>query len=195
MSRTYLKFTTAGDGGVGKTTLLFRYVRGSYPWDHIPIVFESWVDHRVVDGNEVDIELWDVAGSEEYDQLRPLGYHDTNVFVLCFSLNEPSSFTNVKERWYPELSQHCPRTPILLVGTKEDLRDDPEVVSQLTMRDLSPITYRQGLECARDIGAVKYMECSSLTDKGVQEVFVEAARAALRIREEARQDSRKCILQ
>ena len=115
---------------------------------------------------------------------------------MCFTVNEPSSFTNAKEQWYPELNHHCPGTPILLVGTKEDLRDDPEVVGRLTTRGLSPITYRQGLECAKDIGAVKYMECSARTNKGVQEVFIEAVMAALRIREMAtRLNSRRCNVQ
>ena len=193
MSRIYLKFVTAGDSAVGKTTLLTRYVRGTYPWDYIPLVFESWVDSRVVDETAVDIELWDVAGGEEYNRLRPLSYHMTDVFLLCFSADEPQSFANVKERWCPELGHHCPRTPILLVGTKEDLRDDPQVISHLATRGLSPITYQQGLECARDIGAVKYMECSALTNKGVQEVFLEAARAALRVRERV-QNSGRCHL-
>ena len=194
MSRTYLKFVTAGDTAVGKTTLLTRYVRGTYPWDYIPLVFESWVDSRVVDETDIDIELWDVAGGEAYDQLRPLSYHMTDMFLLCFSVDEPQSFVNVKERWYPELSHHCPRTPILLIGTKEDLRDDPQVISHLATRGLSPITYQQGLECARDIGVVKYMECSALTNTGVQEVFIEAARAALTVRKRVLQNSGRCHL-
>ncbi len=194
MSRIYLKFVTAGDTAVGKTTLLTRYVRGTYPWDCIPLVFESWVDSRVVDETDIDIELWDVAGGEAYDQLRPLSYHMTDMFLLCFSVDEPQSFVNVKERWYPELSHHCPRTPILLIGTKEDLRDDPQVISHLATRGLSPITYQQGLECARDIGVVKYMECSALTNTGVQEVFIEAARAALTVRKRVLQNSGRCHL-
>ena len=195
MSITPLKFVTVGDGAVGKTTLLIRYTTGNYPMEYIPTVFEGWVGHLVVDGTDVHIGLWDIAGSEDYDdRLRPFANRETDVFLLCFSLNAPSSFTNIKKRWYPELNRRCPGTPILLVGTKEDLRDDPEVVSHLATRGLSPVTYQQGLECAKDIGAVRYMECSALTDKGVQEVFTEAARTALRIQKAARKHSRKCSL-
>ena len=138
--------------------------------------------------------LWDIAGGEDYDRLRPLSYPGTDLFLLCFALDAPSSFVNVKERWYPELNHHCPGTPILLVGTKEDLRDDPQVISHLATRGLSPITYQQGLECARDIGVVKYMECSALTNTGVQEVFIEAARAALTVRKRVLQNSGRCHL-
>ena len=80
--------------------------------------------------------------------------------------------------------RYCPHQRYIIPAVFVDWAGDPQVISQLAMRDLSPITYRQGLECARDIGAVKYMECSSLTDKGVQEVFMEGARAAWRVREE-----------
>ena len=194
MSSTPLMCVTVGDGAVGKTTLLIRYTTGSYPWEYIPTVFDNWAETKEVDGTIVVLGLWDIAGGEDYDRLRPLAYPGTDVFLLCFSLDAPSSFANVKERWYPELNHHCPGVPILLVGTKEDLRDDPEVISHLASRGLSPITYSQGLECSRDIGAVRYMECSALTEKGVQEVFIEGTRAALRVREAARQHSRKCSM-
>ena len=150
-----------------------------------------WVD-LIVQCNHWTI--WDLPGSENYNQIRPLGYPGTDVFLLYFAVDESSYFENMNERWYPELNHHCPGTPIILVWTKEDLRDDSEVISHLATRDLSPITYQQGLECARDIGAVRYMECSALTEKGVQEVFIEGARAALRVKKPAQHHvpSRKC---
>ena len=195
MSTTPQKLLAVGDGAVGKTTLLIRYSTGSYPEGYVPMMFQGSLDNKMVDGEEVVMELCEVGcGGEDYDRLRPLSYPYTEVFLLCFALNTPSSFANVKEVWYPELNHYCPGVPIILVGTKEDLRDDPEVISHLATRDLSPITYQQGLECARDIGAVRYMECSALTEKGVQEVFIEGARAALRVKKAVRQHSRKCTL-
>ena len=194
MSRMNLKIVTVGDGAVGKTTLLIRYTTGTYPWEYIPTVFDNWAANKEVDGSIVLIGLWDIAGGEDYDRLRPLAYPGTDVFLLCFALDAPSSFANVKERWYPELNHHCPGTPILLVGTKEDLRDDPQVINHLATRGLSPITYQQGLECAKDIGAVKYMECSALTEMRVEDVFLEGARAALRVTEVATLRQKKCQL-
>ena len=191
------KLVVVGSGAVGKSFLLITYNTGSFPGEYIPSVgYDHWTEHKTVEGTEVNCEMWDTKGQEDYDRLRPLSYPHTDVFLLCFSVDEPTSLESVKERWYPELNHHCPGTPILLVGTKEDLRDDPQVISRLATRGLSPITYRQGLECAKDIGAVKYVECSSFNDKGVQEVFLEAVLAALRIREEAaRQNSRRCNVQ
>ena len=111
MNTTPLKFVTVGDGAVGKTTLLIRYATGSYPWEYIPTVFEGWRINKMVDDDEVVMGLWDFQGDEGYDQLRPLSYLQTDVFLLCFALDKPSSFMNVKERWYPELNHHCPGTP------------------------------------------------------------------------------------
>ena len=82
-------------------------------------------------------------------------------------------------QWYPEVRHHCPHTPILLVGTKLDLRDDKDTVERLRDKKLAPITYPQGLAMAREIGSVKYLECSALTQRGLKTVFDEAIRAVL----------------
>lgn len=86
---------------------------------------------------------------------------------------------NVILQWYPEVSHHCPNTPIILVGTKLDLREDRETVEKLKEKRLAPITYPQGLAMAKEINAVKYLECSALTQKGLKNVFDEAIRAVL----------------
>ena len=77
------------------------------------------------------------------------------------------------------MSHHCPNTPIILVGTKLDLREDKETVEKLKEKKLSPITYPQGLAMAKEIAAIKYLECSALTQKGLKNVFDEAIRAVL----------------
>ena len=77
-------------------------------------------------------------------------------------------------QWFPEVLHHCPDTPIILVGTKLDLREDKETVEILKEKLLSPITYPQGLAMAKEIGAVKYLECSALAQKGLKKVFDEA---------------------
>ena len=88
----------------------------------------------MVDGKPINLGLWDTAGQEDYDRLRPLSYPQTDVFLVCFSLISPSSFENIKTKWIPEISHHCPNVPFLLVGTKLDLRDDPETIAKLRVR-------------------------------------------------------------
>ncbi|CAO2584794.1 Cell division control protein 42 homolog [Lemmus lemmus] len=116
--------------------------------------------------------LFDTAGQGDYDRLQPLSYPQTDVFLVCFSVVFPSSFENVKEKWVPEITHHCPKTPFLLVGTQIDLK-------KLAKNKQKPITPETAEKLARDLKAVKYVECSALTQKSLKNVFDEAILAAL----------------
>jgi Ras-related C3 botulinum toxin substrate 1 len=82
----------------------------------------------------------------------------------------PSSYENVTSKWYPEIKHHCPDAPILLIGTKLDLREDKETLAQLGEQGMSPIKREQGQRLANKIRAVKYLECSALTQRGLRQV-------------------------
>src|ERR1700712_2048858 len=123
--------------------------------------------------------LFDTAGQEDYDRLRPLSYPQTDVFLVCFSVTSPASFENVKENWLPEVRHHCPGVPCLIVGTQVDLREDPVVLEKLARQRMKPIESKDGERLCRELGAVKYVECSPLTQKGLKNVFDEAIMAAL----------------
>ena len=69
------------------------------------------------------------------------------------------------QQWYPQISYHCPNTPLVLVETKLDLRDDKETIEKLKENRVAPISYSQGLEMMNKIGVVKYLECSALTQQ------------------------------
>ena len=61
-----------------------------------------------MDGRPISLGLWDTAGQDDYDRLRPLSYPDTDVFLICFSIVNPNSFANVADKWSPEISHHAP---------------------------------------------------------------------------------------
>ena len=174
-----VKLVVVGDGTVGKTCLLIAYTTNSFPEEYVPTVFDNYSANVMVDGKTVSLGLWDTAGQEDYDRLRPLSYPSTDVFLICFSIVNPSSFTNVKTKWFPEVNHHCPDAKILLIGTKLDLRDDKEILAKLSMNGQRPITPSQGEQMAKDIRAVGYLECSALTQKGLKLVFDEAIKCVI----------------
>jgi len=113
---------------------------------------------------------------------RPLSYLDADVLLVCFSIANPNSLDNVVDKWLPEVSHFCPKVPVILVGTKKDLRTDPGVVEQLSLSKATPVTREQGQRVATVGHVDAYVECSARTREGVQQVFETAAHAALRHR-------------
>ncbi|XP_072547683.1 ras homolog family member Ga [Salminus brasiliensis] len=174
-----VKCVVVGDGAVGKTCLLISFTTNAFPKEYIPTVFDNYSSQITVDSRPISLNLWDTAGQEAYDRLRTISYPQTNVFIICFSVSNPTSYENIRLKWYPEVSQHCPNVPFLLVGTKMDQREDQEILKKLKEQNLTPVTKPQGEALAREIRAIKYLECSALKQVGVREVFMEAVRAFL----------------
>lgn len=192
-----LKCVVVGDGAVGKTSILVSYTTKSVLTDYIPTIFENYNANCVVDGIIVNISLWDTAGEEDYDRLRPLSYPFTDIFLVCFSTISPTSFHNVKNKWIPELQHFTPGIPYILVGTKTDLRNNVDIISILNQRDLQPISYDDGFKLAKEIEAIRYIECSSLDNNSINNVFNDTIKAIFNnntVRVNTRKSKRCCIL-
>ena len=108
----------------------------------------------MVNGKPINLGLWDTAGLRDY-RLRPLSYPKTDVFIVAFSVVNSSSFKNIKAKQYPEISHNCPNAPIILGGTKFDLREDSEIIKKLSAKKQSSISYEQGIQMTKDINAIK----------------------------------------
>jgi len=175
-----IKVMVLGDGNVGKTCLLISYTTNSFPNEYVPTIFDNYNANAIVDGVPVNLGLWDTAGSDAYDSLRPLSYTGTDVFIICFSIFSPSSFENVIKKWVPEIKNNMDnKPPIVLVGTKIDLRSKPAAVEALRNTGEEPISTEMGEQMQQEIGAYKYLECSALTQENLSTVFEEAARVVL----------------
>ncbi|XP_036752176.1 rho-related GTP-binding protein RhoJ isoform X1 [Manis pentadactyla] len=179
-----LKCVVVGDGAVGKTCLLMSYANDAFPEEYVPTVFDHYAVTVTVGGKQHLLGLYDTAGQEDYNQLRPLSYPNTDVFLICFSVVNPASYHNVQEEWVPELKDCMPHVPYVLIGTQIDLRDDPKTLARLLYMKEKPLTYEHGVKLAKavqsdlnlilNIGAQCYLECSALTQKGLKAVFDEA---------------------
>ena len=94
-----IKCIVVGDRAVGQIELLMSYVTGKFPDEPIPTVFDSYAETVMIGGEPYTLGLWDMSHMPEEDaRLRPLAYPDTDVFLICFSLVEPTSFENVREK-------------------------------------------------------------------------------------------------
>lgn len=120
-----------------------------------------------------------LLGQEDYDYLRPLSYTNADAFIIFYSISSESSLCNVKERWIKELRHHAHHVPVILVGTKSDLRN-AYVRKDLAVQKDKLIPSCKGEELAWEIGASGFYECSSLTQENLSEVFDLAVRSALK---------------
>lgn len=176
------KLVIVGDGACGKTCLLIVFSKDQFPEVYVPTVFENYIADIEVDGKQVELALWDTAGQEDYDRLRPLSYPDTDVILMCFSIDSPDSLENIPEKWTPEVKHFCPNVPIILVGNKKDLRNDEHTRRELAKMKQEPVKPEEGRDMANRINAFGYLECSAKTKEGVREVFEMATRAGLQVR-------------
>eukprot|EP01129_Flabellula_baltica_P014828 TRINITY_DN7222_c0_g1_i1.p1 TRINITY_DN7222_c0_g1~~TRINITY_DN7222_c0_g1_i1.p1 ORF type:complete len:189 (+),score=27.95 TRINITY_DN7222_c0_g1_i1:13-579(+) len=124
------KIVFVGDTGVGKTSFLIRYTSGVFPEGYVPTVFDNysprlWHDDRMKDedtGLYVSPNFWDTMSGGEYDQLRPLSYEGTDIFVVCVDLSDRNTLNRVRDTWIPELKSSTPEAKgYVLLGLKQDI--------------------------------------------------------------------------
>eukprot|EP01120_Amphizonella_sp_Union-15-10_P005749 TRINITY_DN1747_c0_g1_i2.p1 TRINITY_DN1747_c0_g1~~TRINITY_DN1747_c0_g1_i2.p1 ORF type:complete len:373 (+),score=73.32 TRINITY_DN1747_c0_g1_i2:68-1186(+) len=172
-----VKLVAVGDGAVGKTCFLMAYTFKAFPQDYVPTVFDNFNAVVNFEGEMINLGLWDTAGQEDFEKLRPISYTASNIFLLFFSIVNPTSFENVKQKWYPEIAHYCPNVPILLIGTQADQRSDPERIKSKK----KPISTKIGKKLAKEIHAMGYYECSAKHMTGLKEIFDEAIRTVVNL--------------
>ena len=154
VQNTTIKIVMLGDGGTGKTSLLFTLHCNISPLEYIPTVCDNWSVDRKYGSVVYSLSFWDTGGGEEYWRLRPLAYPLTDLFVICFSVVDRNSFDNISSCWLPELQQHgYDQVPRLIVGTKIDLREDPDTLQRLGDKGWKVVTTEEGEKLAAKLGS------------------------------------------
>lgn len=177
-----IKLVVVGDGECGKTSLLTRFSSGEFPEDYVPTIFDNTVRRVRFAGKEIELWLWDTAGQEDYDRLRALSYPNTDVFLVCFAVDNPVSLENLVDRWIPEISVYGKGLPFLVVGLKKDRRTAETSTDPAETRMLS-----------KQLGAVDYVECSAREGVNVEQVFAEALAAVLTSKKIQQQPSQEQV--
>lgn len=179
------KIVVVGDGSVGKTSLLNAYIDDIFDGGYEATVFDNKETNIVLDGKDHYVTLLDTAGQESYSSVRPLSYQQTDVFIICFSIDSDSSFGHIKTVWLPELQHHQQEVPFIIVGTKQDLRG-----ASLLKPD-NDIDRTDGMrtedyyeKISSDLGAKHYIESSAKTRFNVERVFELALTEALKYSEQ-----------
>lgn len=116
------------------------------PQVYVPTVFENYLmDVELSGGQSVEVGLWDTAGQENYDRLRPLSYPDTDVYAICFAIDSPDSLDNVQEKWAGEIAHFNAQAkrPVFLIGLKKDLRFDAKTIGELLKTSQRPVTEQE----------------------------------------------------
>ncbi|VDI81000.1 Hypothetical predicted protein [Mytilus galloprovincialis] len=117
-----IKTVTVGDDYCGKTMLLQAMIQSDFKIyvhePYVPTVFDSFTLTLNFHGVDTTVGLWDTAGQEDFDLLRPHSYPQTDVVLVTFDIANPLSFENVEKKWLPEVLHHMINVPRILVGTK-----------------------------------------------------------------------------
>jgi len=128
------KVLIVGDGAIGKTCLLDKFCSKTINWEddpeYEPTTFNNfvldWTNDTelegILSGDNMQIEMWDTAGQEAFEQLRKLSYPGTSIYLVGYSTIEGPSLSNIQHKWVPELKETDPDPWIIIVGTKSDLR-------------------------------------------------------------------------
>ncbi|KAK7750223.1 hypothetical protein SLS62_007853 [Diatrype stigma] len=176
IDRPKMQFVCVGDSKSGKSSMLLRYYLDTFDESYFkPTQYELYTKTAAVDGQQVDLEIWDTSGDIKLHQLQKLTYLTWDAVFLCFSLTSQSGFQNAQTKWLKEIRTHCGDVPIILVGLQKDERSNGGLWTSFYRG--ARISAGEGSMAATGMGAVAYMECSAKTGEGVERVLEQGVRS------------------
>jgi small GTP-binding protein len=169
--RPDIKVMFIGDHDTGKTCNLISYCTNSFTEENDIDLYENSNKNIKINSKDYSVYLRDTYPDPNYDHRRLLSYPDTDVFVICYDVQNESSLENIKSKWIPEISYHCPNTPYLIVANKIDLRENDDLIQILKEKERTMVTYETGYNFAIKNGSKYYCECSAKTQEGLKNVY------------------------
>ena len=160
-----------GDGGVGKTTLVNRYLTGTFRGEYkITIGADFYIKKLEIDGKDITLQIWDFAGEDKFRFLLPTYASGSSGGILMYDITRHSSVENV-ESWLEVFKKSFESRfidiPLIMVGGKKDM-EEKRVISK-----------EEGSEIAKKYNFFEFIECSSKTGENVEEIFYTISRKML----------------
>lgn len=154
-----LKTIIAGDGGVGKTTMLHRYIKGKFIEGlHMTIGVEFFLKELEIEGEKVMLQIWDFGGQERFRFLLKNYARGAKGALLMFDLTRPVTLENL-DQWVEICRDENPELPIIFLGTKLDL------FNLITVKDEFALTYKE------KYNLFDFLKISSKTGDNVELAF------------------------
>ena len=180
MVRRPRKVVIIGDMFSGKSSLISAYCHDKFSTNYVPTLLNTLSTDAEVFGESIELVVVDVGGRDDYAKLRKCAYHKMDIIILCYAANSLDSLQRITDYWVPEIKQHCPKVPFILVATKKDIRDDALHESSCIGGEKEDIvSTMRGRETAKTVGAQKFLECSARYRDNTRNVFEMAAKVAL----------------
>jgi len=158
---TTCKVVLLGEAGVGKTSIISRYVTDTFSEVLMSTTGASFADKKLDldDEHKIKFQIWDTAGQERYRSLAKLFYQNAAVAILVYDITRRESFEKLKNFWVKEIKENAPKDIILaVVGNKSD-NYEFEVVS-----------LKEGKQLAEEINAI-FKSTSAMLSHGIDDLF------------------------
>jgi small GTP-binding protein len=195
------KIVLVGDGTVGKTCLIRKYIEDIFTNEYKPTICDTYSAQLKI--GTVKVNFFDVAGQEDYERVRASFYPDTDLFIILYAVNNLTSFYNIRNYWLPELITKTEKKeykfeigktgldkPCILVATKIDVRNYAEYFNYKNIVEKC-VSKEMGENLAKELGC-KFVECSSFTGDGISLVVDTAIDALEEMKEGSK--NKKCII-